>query len=61
MCSFVQVLLDRLVDGHDFPLAMDLAVLAGFTLAALIIASWRFSQESAYEPMIHILTGKRGD
>jgi ABC-2 type transport system permease protein len=46
--------------GADFPLAMDFAVLAGFTLAALIVASWRFSQESAYEPMIHILTGKRG-
>ena len=47
--------------GADFALAMDLAVLGGFTLAALIIASWRFSQESAYEPMIHILTGKRGN
>jgi ABC-2 type transport system permease protein len=47
--------------GADFPLAMDIAVLVGFTLAALIIASWRFSQESAYEPMIHILTGKRGN
>ena len=46
--------------GADFPLALDLTVLWGFTLAALIIASWRFSQESAYEPMIHILTGKRG-
>jgi ABC-2 type transport system permease protein len=47
--------------GADFPMAMDLAVLGGFTLAALIIASWRFSQESAYEPMIHILTGTRGN
>jgi ABC-2 type transport system permease protein len=46
--------------GADFPLAMDLAILAGFTLAALMVASWRFSRESAYEPMIHILTGKRG-
>jgi len=47
--------------GADFPMAMDIAVLVGFTLTALIIASWRFSQESAYEPMIHILTGKRGN
>ena len=47
--------------GADFPAAVDLAVLAGFTLAALLVASWRFSRESAYEPMIHILTGKRGE
>jgi len=46
--------------GADFRVWVDLAVLAGFTLAALLIASWRFSQESAYEPMIHILTGKHG-
>jgi ABC-2 type transport system permease protein len=46
--------------GADFTVATDLAVLAGFTLAALAVASWRFSQESAYEPMIHVLTGKRG-
>jgi ABC-2 type transport system permease protein len=47
--------------GADFGLGTDIAVLAGFTVAALIIASWRFSQESAYEPMIHLLTGKRGN
>jgi hypothetical protein len=46
--------------GADFRVWVDLAVLAGFTLAALLVASWRFSQESAYEPMIHILTGKHG-
>ena len=44
----------------DFSIALDLAVLTGFTLAALAAASWRFSQESAYEPMIHVLAGKRG-
>lgn len=44
----------------DFSVALDLMVLAGFTLLALAGASWRFSQESAYEPMIHVLTGKRG-
>jgi ABC-2 type transport system permease protein len=46
--------------GADFAVATDFAVLAGFTLAALAAASWRFSQESAYEPMIHVLAGKRG-
>lgn len=46
--------------GADFGVGTDLLVLAGFSAAALIITSWRFSRESAYEPMIHILTGKRG-
>ncbi|MGH8678004.1 MAG: ABC transporter permease, partial [Burkholderiales bacterium] len=46
--------------GADFGIALDFGVLAGFTLFALALASWRFSQESAYEPMIHVLTGKRG-
>jgi ABC-2 type transport system permease protein len=45
--------------GADFAISTDVAVLAGFTAAALLVASWRFSRESAYEPMIRILTGKR--
>lgn len=45
--------------GADFAVSTDFAVLAGFTIAALLLASWRFSRESAYEPMIRILTGKR--
>ncbi len=45
--------------GADFAASTDIAVLAGFTTAAVLIASWRFSRESAYEPMIRILTGKR--
>jgi ABC-2 type transport system permease protein len=45
--------------GADFATSTDIAVLLGFTAAALLIASWRFSRESAYEPMIRILTGKR--
>jgi len=45
--------------GADFGVGTDLLALAGFSAAALVIASWRFSRESAYEPMIHILTGKR--
>ena len=44
----------------DFGVALDIAVLAGATALAIVVASWRFSQESAYEPMIHILAGKRG-
>jgi ABC-2 type transport system permease protein len=43
----------------DFGLTLDIAVLAGFSIVALAIASWRFSQESAYEPMIRVLAGKR--
>ncbi|MFN0040900.1 MAG: ABC transporter permease, partial [Burkholderiales bacterium] len=46
--------------GADASAGTDLLVLLGFSAAALIIASWRFSRESAYEPMIHVLTGKRG-
>jgi len=37
---------------------LDIAVLAGFSIVALTVASWRFSQESAYEPMIRVLAGK---
>jgi ABC-2 type transport system permease protein len=36
----------------------DIAVLASFSIVALAIASWRFSQESAYEPMIRVLAGR---
>jgi hypothetical protein len=43
----------------DFSLALDIAVLAGFSIVALAIASWRFSQESAYEPMIRVLAMRR--
>jgi ABC-2 type transport system permease protein len=46
--------------GADFGVGLDLAVLAGFTAAALAVASWRFSRESAHEPLIHRLTGKSG-
>jgi hypothetical protein len=45
--------------GADVPVLIDVGVLAGFSIAALLVASWRFSRESAYEPMIHVLTGGR--
>jgi ABC-2 type transport system permease protein len=44
----------------DFSVATNLAVLIGFTAIAILVSSWRFSRETAYEPMIHVLTGKRG-
>jgi len=44
----------------ELSVAIDLAATAGFTVLAVILASWRFSREQAYEPLIHILTGKRG-
>jgi ABC-2 type transport system permease protein len=43
----------------DFSRWTDIAVLIGFTLTAIAISSWRFSRETAYEPLIHVLTGKR--
>lgn len=42
----------------DFGAVLDISVLAGFSIVALAVASWRFSQESAYEPMIRVLADK---
>ena len=42
----------------DFAVGLDLAVLAGATAIAAAVASWRFSRESAYEPMIHAVAGR---
>jgi ABC-2 type transport system permease protein len=44
----------------ELSVGTDLAATAGFTVLAVVVASWRFSREQAYEPLIHILTGKRG-
>jgi len=46
--------------ASELKLALDFSVALGFTLLAVTIASWRFSREQAFEPLIHILTGKRG-
>jgi ABC-2 type transport system permease protein len=43
----------------ELHVGLDLLVTACFTLIAVVVASWRFSREEAYEPLIHILTGKR--
>jgi ABC-2 type transport system permease protein len=42
----------------DFAPALALAVLAAATVVSTAIASWRFSRESTYEPMIHAITGR---
>ncbi len=46
--------------ASDLRIGWDFAASAGFTLVAVAVASWRFSREQGYEPLIHILTGKRG-
>jgi ABC-2 type transport system permease protein len=46
--------------GSELQAGVDFLVTAGFTLVAVALASWRFSREEAHEPLIHILTGKRG-
>lgn len=39
--------------GPDFSVALDLAVLAGFSVLACAIACVRFSREAACEPLVH--------
>lgn len=55
-------LLGPLVEGRvsELSVGWDCLATAGFAVLAVVIASWRFSREEAYEPLIHILTGKRG-
>ena len=45
----------------DFPVALDLAVLALFTAGALALACWRFSREAAHEPLVRSLMRKGAD
>ena len=45
----------------DFGVPLDFAVLFGFILLATVIACLRFSRDTAYEPLIHILARKRED
>lgn len=42
----------------DFSIITDLSVLIGFTIAAILIACWRFSRESVHEPLFR--GGKKG-
>ena len=46
--------------ASELRVGIDFLACVGFTLLAVLLASWRFSREQAYEPLIHILTGKRG-
>ncbi|MFN9389204.1 MAG: ABC transporter permease [Betaproteobacteria bacterium] len=43
----------------EFPAAVDAVVLVSFTLAALAVACARFSGESAFQPVIRQITGRR--
>lgn len=45
----------------DFRLGVDLAVLSGFSAAALAVAGIRFSRDAATEPLVHRLARKQSD
>jgi len=45
----------------DFRLGLDLAVLIGFSAAALAVAGIRFSRDAATEPLVHRLARKQSD
>ena len=49
------------VSGADFGVGLDLAVLSGFSVAALAIASIRFSRDAAHEPLVHRLAVRQGN
>ena len=44
----------------DFPIGLDVAVLLGFSAAALAVAGIRFSRDAASEPLVHRLAGRPG-
>jgi ABC-2 type transport system permease protein len=45
--------------GAEFAAGTDVAVLAGFTVAALVLACARFSGESAFQPVLRQITDGR--
>jgi len=45
--------------GADFDVGVDLAVVIGFSAAALAVAGARFSRHAANEPLIHRLAQKQ--
>jgi ABC-2 type transport system permease protein len=49
-----------IVSGADFSVRLDLAVLGGFSVAALAVASIRFSRDAAHEPLVHRLAARQG-
>ena len=42
----------------DFSIMTDIAVLLGFSIAAIVIACWQFSRESVHAPLFHRLGNK---
>jgi ABC-2 type transport system permease protein len=56
----VDLLKHALLPGEraDFDVIMNLGVLAGTVVLSVAVASWRFSRESIYEPMIHAIAGR---
>jgi ABC-2 type transport system permease protein len=54
-------MLAPLVSGSasELHLGLDVLASAAFTLLAVIVASWRFSREQVYAPLIRVLAGKR--
>jgi ABC-2 type transport system permease protein len=47
--------------GADFSIALDLAVLIGFSVAALTVASVRFSQDATHEPLVRGLARRSAE
>ena len=45
----------------DFDVAVDLMVLIGFSVVALLIAGARFSRDTANEPLVHRLASTQRD
>jgi ABC-2 type transport system permease protein len=46
--------------SSDFSIWTDIAVLAGFSAVAVVVACWRFSRESVHEPLFHRVSKKGG-
>lgn len=47
--------------GADFPIALDLAVLAAFSTVALIVASLRFSRDATHGPLVRGIARGRAE
>lgn len=47
--------------GADFDVGLDLAVILGFSVAALAVAAARFSRDAANEPLVHRLAQKHDE
>jgi len=45
--------------ASELHIGFDLLASVAFTLLAVIVASWRFSREEVYAPLIRVLAGKR--